>query len=715
MNRKAKKFVALILSLAMVLSLSGISNVTMAKAASKKLKISASKVTVKVKSSKKVTLKNKPKGAKVTWTSKNKKIATVKNGKITGKKAGNTKVICKVSYKKKGKKVTKKFTVKVTVKKTSAASTTVPAASAAPTAAPQVSPTLPPRSVVGATTAPTDKETSNLGAEGLSAGGVVTKDNGMMRTNWTSKEFMKYMGFGWNYGNSLEARLDAKDVTENTTVSDHENAWNAGLLTQANVDALKKYGINTIRIPVAWSNMMSNDGKYTINDAYFNRVEEVMNYALNNEMYVIVNIHWDGDWWGQFGDADQAVRDQAWARYESFWTQIANRYKDYSDRLIFESANEELGDRLNDDWINMSTTYKTGTLTEEEQYETVNKINQKFVDIVRNSGGNNKYRYLLIAGFNTNIDKTCDDRFVMPTDTVAENGNDKLSISVHYYTPWQYCGGSEFTPSKDNPAQTDWGTDADVAEMHANFDKMKKFTEQGYGVIIGEFGVQTTGYDGIPKYFKELSTYTMENGMCPVLWDTGTWFSRNDSKFVFDDVTKVLLEVTGSTETFPETGFTTGIWEYEIADESELTPVYSWTGTWIKNDGNPEHTGNTHTFETTEATDGFEVYCNNGYHYWANVFADWNSITHPYIRVTVKDPDENTGNIKFGYSKFKAKDPTNKETMEQKEMHVINYEDFDWTGKCISVDKLMLKDADAMYLTFGNYPTITKIEIFDKK
>lgn len=715
MNRKAKKFVALILSLAMVLTLSGISNVTMGKAASKKLKISASKVTVKVKSSKKVILKNKPKGAKVTWTSKNKKIATVKNGKITGKKAGNTKVICKVTYKKKGKKLTKKFTVKVTVKKASAASTTVPAASAAPTAAPQVSPTLPPRSVVGATTAPTDKETSNLGAESLSANGVVTKDNGMMRTNWTSKEFMKYMGFGWNYGNSLEARLDAKDVTANTTVSDHENAWNAGLLTQANVDALKKYGINTIRIPVAWSNMMSKDGKYTIDDAYFNRVEEVMNYALNNEMYVIVNIHWDGDWWGQFGDADQAVRDQAWARYESFWTQIANRYKDYSDRLIFESANEELGDRLNDDWVNMSTTYKTGTLTEEEQYETVNKINQKFVDIVRNSGGNNKYRYLLIAGFNTNIDKTCDDRFVMPTDTVAENGNDKLSISVHYYTPWQYCGGSEFTPSKDNPAQTDWGTDADVAEMHANFDKMKKFTEEGYGVIIGEFGVQTTGYDGIPKYFKELSTYTMKNGMCPVLWDTGTWFSRNDSKFVFDDVTKVLLEVTGSTETFPETGFTTGIWEYEIADESELTPVYSWTGTWIKNDGNPEHTGNTHAFETTEVTDGFEVYCNNGYHYWANVFADWNSITHPYIRVTVKDPDKNTGNIKFGYSKFKAKDPTNKETMEQKEMHVINYEDFDWTGKCISVDKLMLKDADAMYLTFGSYPTITKIEIFDKK
>ena len=140
---------------------------------------------------------------------------------------------------------------------------------------------------------------------------------------------------------------------------------------------------------------------------------------------------------GQFGDADEKVREQAWARYESFWTQIANRYKDYSDRLVFESANEELGDRLNDNWVEKTGT--SGVLTTDEQYTMTNQINQKFVEIVRSTGGNNKYRHLLIAGFNTDIDKTCDDRYVMPTDTVEGNGTSKLSVSIHYYSPSIYC------------------------------------------------------------------------------------------------------------------------------------------------------------------------------------------------------------------------------------------------------------------------------------
>ena len=89
-------------------------------------------------------------------------------------------------------------------------------------------------------------------------------------------------------------------------------------------------------------------GDYTINEAYLDRVEEIINYALDNDMYVIINDHWDGSWWGMFGSSEQSDVDKAFEMYKSMWTQIANRYKKYSDRLIFEGANEELGDRLND-------------------------------------------------------------------------------------------------------------------------------------------------------------------------------------------------------------------------------------------------------------------------------------------------------------------------------------------------------------------------------
>ena len=193
------------------------------------------------------------------------------------------------------------------------------------------------------------------------------------------------------------------------------------------IQSMKDAGFDTLRIPVAWTNAMDfENGDYTIGEHYLDRVEEIINYALDAGMYVIVNDHWDGGWWGKFGSATQEIRDAAMEMYISMWTQIAERYKDYPEQLIFESANEELGDRLND----KDLCPDSGTLSKNECYEMTNKINQTFVDTIRSTGGNNKDRFLLIAGYNTDIVHTCDDRFVMPTDT-AKN---KLLISVHYYT-----------------------------------------------------------------------------------------------------------------------------------------------------------------------------------------------------------------------------------------------------------------------------------------
>ena len=178
--------------------------------------------------------------------------------------------------------------------------------------------------------------------------------------------------------------------------------------------------------------MNYESGDYTIDSALMDRVDEVVTWALDADMYVIINDHWDGGWWGMFGSAEQETRDKAMEMYKAMWTQIGERFADRSYKLIFESANEELGDRLNDKEI----TGSRGVLSEKECYETANEINSEFVKLIRSLGGRNADRFLLIAGYNTDITKTCDDRFKMPEDTA----DSKLLLSVHYYTPWDYCG-----------------------------------------------------------------------------------------------------------------------------------------------------------------------------------------------------------------------------------------------------------------------------------
>ena len=245
-------------------------------------------------------------------------------------------------------------------------------------------------------------------------------------------------------------------------------------------------------------------------------------------MYVIINDHWDGSWWGMFGSSEQSDVDKAFEMYKSMWTQIANRYKKYSDRLIFEGANEELGDRLND----TDVCKNSGSLSKAECYEMANKINQTFVDTVRATGGNNEQRFLLIAGYNTDITMTCSNKFQMPTDTAK----DKLLLSVHYYTPWDYCG---------TKGRSDWGTKTDYEEQNRLFKNMTKYSEQGYGIIIGEYAVLTNGGDvkkGTDKFIDNLLDNCDAYGFAPFLWDCSDFFSRSELKMRDETVAKIFDE-----------------------------------------------------------------------------------------------------------------------------------------------------------------------------
>ena len=579
---------------------------------------------------------------------------------------------------------------------------------------------------------------NNIGEERTLPSGFVTRDNGIMRDNMDSAAYMSRMGLGWNYGNSLDQAIDTSKMSDEekakVNVKYCETSANNLALTQKNVDTLKQYGFRNVRIPVAWSNLMdiSEDKMtYTINEGYLQRVEQVINYCLNDGMYAIVNIHYDGDWWGQFGDADESVRKQAWARFRQIWTQVSNRYRDYSDRLIFESANEELGDRLNDNWVKRDTNNKTGVLTVDEQYETMNKINQEFVNIVRKSGGNNEKRYLLIAGYSTNIERTCDDRFVMPTDPIKENGVSKLSVSVHYYTPWNYCGGSEYHQVEGGAARLyDWGTDEDIKAMHAELDKMSKFTEQGYGVIIGEYGVQTTAADGIANYIYEMGQYALEKGMIPVLWDNGGWFNRQKNIISYDDVAQAILDMTGAQGIGRKAKVKTGKPLYtEVQDESGLTPVYSWEGKWKKNGGDNEtYCEPALTVLSNDGTNDWYYHCNS-YGYWAVIYSEaLKNVKHLYVRVTCENNDIDSSALQLASAEFKENFPPEKGLYDPneklkaansgalenctngKETNISAEES--WSGKIFSIDEDLLQGKSILWISASNKPVFTKIELF---
>ena len=361
-------------------------------------------------------------------------------------------------------------------------------------------------------------------------------DNGVMREGLTALEATRLMGNGINLGNTLEACDNNVGIKTNAPLS-YETYWGQPKTTQAMIDGMKAAGFDTIRIPVAWMTNATHlyEGDYTIDAGYMDRVEEVVRYARKAGMYVIINDHWDGGWYGMFGSESAETRALAMEAYKGMWQQIAERFRDYSDYLIFESANEELGGRFDENSPLYCSDSVVTYLTDDERYALTNEINQTFVDVVRATGSNNATRFLLIAGYSTNIDQTCDDRFQMPKDTA----DSKLMVSVHYYDPWSYCGASSAASA------TKWGKVSDYEYLDQQLAKMTKFTEAGYGVVIGEYGA-LPGSDGLKDnmlayhtaFLDACTKYNLTN----CLWDCSGLYKRVSQTFADDDILAMYQE-----------------------------------------------------------------------------------------------------------------------------------------------------------------------------
>lgn len=318
----------------------------------------------------------------------------------------------------------------------------------------------------------------------------------------TSMELCSEMKLCWNLGNSLDVcnadRNGDGNIDENSESVD-ETLWGNVMTTPEIFETLKEQGFNAVRIPITWRDHI--DENYTIDEDWMNRVQEVVDYAYDLDMYVIINLHHDGGGDPDFGAwiREKAVNDyDGWyEEYSTIWTQICSRFENYSDKLIFESMNEVGFDELNTN----------------SAYELLNKMNQAFVDLVRSSGGNNPERHLLIAGYWTDIDKTTSRQFKMPADPA-----NRCIVSVHYYTPWEFCVCEN---------QYEWGTDAEVSTMENQINKLKTtFIDNGIPVIIGEYGTGNNENASVIYFDEMLTKLCYDIGIPAFLWDNGAVFNR---------------------------------------------------------------------------------------------------------------------------------------------------------------------------------------------
>lgn len=340
----------------------------------------------------------------------------------------------------------------------------------------------------------------------------------------TTAQIVRDMGLGINLGNTLESC--GNWINPNGGVKGYETAWGSPQITEEMIKGYAECGFGVLRIPVAWSNLMGED--YTINPDYMARVKEITDWTLESGMYAIVNIHYDNGWWTKF----PTDKDECMKKYVRIWEQITENFKDYDHRLMFESLNEEGG------WESLWNRYSGKEEGKADSFALLNEINQKFVDIVRDSGGNNKTRHLLIAGYNTDIDLTCDSLFEMPDDPVS-----RCAVSVHYYTPSTFC---ILEADADwGKAKTDWGSDKDKAELTKNMDKLKEtFVDKGIPVIIGEYGVAVKNKtpETVRLFLSSVAKEAYDRQMCPVLWDvTDVFYNRTDCGFKDEQLLKDIM------------------------------------------------------------------------------------------------------------------------------------------------------------------------------
>lgn len=293
-----------------------------------------------------------------------------------------------------------------------------------------------------------------------------------------SYQFVKNLAAGWNLGNTF----DANNAHHLRNELDYESAW-VGVKTQPEIfSALKAAGFQTVRIPVSWHNHVTGPG-HQISAPWLERVKQVVDMALAEDLYVILNTHHDIE--EDYLYPDEKHLDSSLAYMKAIWTQVSETFKDYDERLIMESMNEPRlkGTKL-EWWLNAEDPRSA------EAVRCINQLNQLFVDTVRASGGQNAQRYLLVPGYAASVQGCLHEDFEMPKE--PQGAKDRLLLSVHAYTPYDFA----LQDPKEKESKDHFSADNafDVQAIAVFMDQLyEKFVPLKTPIIIGEFGARDKG------------------------------------------------------------------------------------------------------------------------------------------------------------------------------------------------------------------------------
>lgn len=334
-------------------------------------------------------------------------------------------------------------------------------------------------------------------------------------------EFVRSMKIGWNLGNTLDASSDQNKEDELA----YESDWCGIVTTKEMVDAVKAAGFQTMRIPVSWHNHVSQDGSYTISEVWMNRVQEVVDYGIDNNMYVIINIHHDNS--TDYMYPSREYLEQSKAYVSAVWTQVAERFADYDEHLIMEGLNEpRLVGTNNEWWLDLNNQQCV------EAVQCINELNQVFVDAVRASGGYNKERYLLVPGYAASLQGATNEYFVLPQD--IEGNSNKIMVEVHAYIPYHFA----LEAASESGSTDQWSADnvSDTSEIDSMMDTLyEKYVQNGIGVVIDEFGARDKG--GNIEARCEFAAYYVEaarkRGITCCWWDNNAFTGSGENFGIF--------------------------------------------------------------------------------------------------------------------------------------------------------------------------------------
>lgn len=331
---------------------------------------------------------------------------------------------------------------------------------------------------------------------------------GSSDTGETAMEFVSHIKVGWNLGNTLDA---TRNGTKGMSVDSYETGWGCPTTTKAMIDAVKAAGFNCVRVPVSWGEKM--DDNCNIREDWMNRVQQVVDYVIDDGMYCIINTHHDTDW----QKPEQSQMNRECGMLDKVWTQIANRFEGYDSHLIFETLNEP---RL------VGTSYEWNGGTSEGR-DCVNQMNAASLSAIRKTGGNNTKRFVMMPTYVAGPYQEGVNDFKVP------NNDDHVIVSIHAYTPYR------FTMQKlEEGGTSQWSVNnsSDTGDIRSNFELLKnKFISKGIPVIIGEFGaVNRNNEDARAEWVGYYISTANDYGIPCIWWDNNQFDSTGENFGLLD-------------------------------------------------------------------------------------------------------------------------------------------------------------------------------------